>query len=73
MFSFVSRISLMKIANAVLFCAVASIAAVDAEMEGMEVDQRDDGTFLVGSPCNDTYKNVNFMYYLTYYWYFKWC
>lgn len=32
------------------FAAVASFAAVDAEMEGMEVDQRDDGTFLVGSP-----------------------
>ena len=50
MFSFVSRFSLAKIAGAVMFCAVASFAAVDAEMEGMEVDQRDDGTFLVGSP-----------------------
>lgn len=37
----------------VAFCSLASasaFAAVDAEMEGMEVDQRDDGTFLVGSP-----------------------
>jgi len=50
MLSFVSGNSLAKIAGAVIFCAVASIAAVDAEMEGMEVDQRDDGTFLVGSP-----------------------
>ena len=35
-----------------LFCAaaVASFASVDAEIEGMEVDSRDDGTFLVGSP-----------------------
>ena len=37
----------------VALCCLASasaFAAVDAEMEGMEVDQRDDGTFLVGSP-----------------------
>ena len=37
----------------VALCSLASVgafAAVDAEMEGMEVDQRDDGTFLVGSP-----------------------
>ena len=27
-----------------------SHAAIDAEMEGMEVDSRDDGTFLVGGP-----------------------
>ena len=50
MLSFVSGNSLTKIAGALIFCAVATIAAVDAEMEGMEVDQRDDGTFLVGSP-----------------------
>ena len=50
MFSFAGRNSLTKVASAVIFCAVVSVAAVDAEMEGMEVDQRDDGTFLVGSP-----------------------
>ena len=33
-----------------LLAAVVSHAAVDAEMEGMAVDSRDDGTFLVGGP-----------------------
>ena len=35
-----------------LFAIAASVAfaAIDPEMEGMEVVSRDDGTFLVGSP-----------------------
>ena len=36
--------------SCLLFAATVSHAAIDAEMEGMEVDSRDDGTFLVGSP-----------------------
>jgi len=50
MFSFADRRFLNKAIFAMAFCATAAVASVDAEMEGMEVDQRDDGTFLVGSP-----------------------
>ena len=33
-----------------VFAGVPAAASINAEMEGMEVDSRDDGTFLVGSP-----------------------
>ena len=33
-----------------VFAGVPAAASINAEMEGMEVDSRDDGTFLVGGP-----------------------
>ena len=48
--SFLNRLLCSFGVPAFLLAAVASHAAVNAEMEGMEVDSRDDGTFLVGSP-----------------------
>jgi hypothetical protein len=50
MFSFVQKTALFKVTVFSLFCTVAAFAAVDAEMEGMEVDSQDNGTFLVGGP-----------------------
>ena len=41
---------LSKMMLPVLMLGVASFAAIDAEMEGMEAVSRDDGTFLVGGP-----------------------
>lgn len=48
--SFLNKILCSFSVPVLLFVASASYAAVDAEMEGMEVDSRDDGTFLVGGP-----------------------
>ena len=48
--SFLNRLFCSFGVPGLLLAAVASYASVDAEMEGMEVDSRDDGTFLVGSP-----------------------
>ena len=43
--------SLLNKITAILAISVCSVfASVDAEMEGMEVVSRDDGTFLIGSP-----------------------
>ena len=39
-----------KIISVFAISACAAFASVDAEMEGMEVVSRDDGTFLIGSP-----------------------
>ena len=50
MLSFLNKILCSFSVSVLLFTATVSYAAVDAEMEGMEVDSRDDGTFLVGSP-----------------------
>lgn len=41
---------LNKIISAFALSACAAFANIDAEMEGMEVVSRDDGTFLIGSP-----------------------
>ena len=48
--SFLNRILCSFSVPALLFAVSVSNASVDAEMEGMEVDSRDDGTFLVGGP-----------------------
>ena len=39
-----------KMISALAVSATCVLASVDAEMEGMEVVSRDDGTFLIGSP-----------------------
>lgn len=41
---------LNKIISVLAVSACSAFATVDAEMEGMEVVSRDDGTFLIGSP-----------------------
>ena len=44
------KLFMNKIIVIVAIWACSSFASVDAEMEGLEVVSRDDGTFLVGSP-----------------------
>ena len=39
-----------KMVSALAVSASFAFASIDAEMEGMEVVSRDDGTFLIGSP-----------------------
>ena len=44
------KLFINKIIAIVAVVACFSFASIDAEMEGMEVVSRDDGTFLVSSP-----------------------
>ena len=48
--SFIDRFFSFVGVPVLLIAASVSHAAIDAEMEGLEVDSRDDGTFLVGGP-----------------------